>query len=467
MSKKNRVIHGKLKALERKMPAFTTKVTVRLFLLLLICGIMSICCFRYLMQWQTWSYVQLWKLGWIEFDGEKMVEEIQEKAKHINFEGNRKKELIKLLDLEKYDDGYTSLIFYDGESGEYLFYGIEPKIWDSFVLDMFWYNDVAYYSGMNYRGEVKFQDTSKEVMIYSLHQAMIVVPYFFASLFLSMLLFLPVLIYVWNRMRYVGRLKEEILVMSEGDLEHPITVKGRDEIGILAGNLNEMRLTLDENIRREQGVQKANHDLISAISHDLRTPLTTLYGYLEIIGQKKCPEEKQEEYISRCIEKVKEIRILSDKMFEYALVYETRENVELSELYLEELLEELEQNREFLELRGYQVHTEFHIEANARILGNRVFFQRTFNNLFSNILKYGDAKEPVLVKVTTDKGWLQMVFLNGKTHLKEQVESNRIGLKSVQKMVELQKGNFFAAEEGETFAVTLKFPLIRNDESLG
>ena len=107
----------------------------------------------------------MWKLGWIEFDGEKMVEEIQEKAKHINFEENSKKELIKLLDLEKYDDGYTSLIFYDGESGEYLFYGIEPKIWDSFVLDMFWYNDVAYYSGMNYRGEVKFQDTSKEVMI--------------------------------------------------------------------------------------------------------------------------------------------------------------------------------------------------------------------------------------------------------------------------------------------------------------
>ncbi|MBO5487974.1 MAG: HAMP domain-containing protein, partial [Eubacterium sp.] len=86
------------------------------------------------------------------------------------------------------------------------------------------------------------------MMIYSLNQAMIVVPYFFVSLFLSMLLFLPVLIYVWNRMRYVGRLKEEILVMSEGDLEHPITVKGRDEIGILAGNLNEMRLTLDENI---------------------------------------------------------------------------------------------------------------------------------------------------------------------------------------------------------------------------
>ena len=70
--------------------------------------------------------------------------------------------------------------------------------------------------------------------------------------------------------------------------------------------------------------------------------MTTLYGYLEIMGQKKCPEQKREEYIARCIEKVEEIRTLSDKMFEYALVYETHEQTELSEIYLGELLEELE-----------------------------------------------------------------------------------------------------------------------------
>ncbi len=297
-------------------------------------------------------------------------------------------------------------------------------------------------------------------MIYSMHQAKIVLPYFLIALIISMLFFSPVLIYVWNRMRYVGRLKNEILVMAEGDLEHPVTVKGKDEIGILARNLDEMRLALDDNIRREQEGKKANHDLISSVSHDLRTPMTTLYGYLEIMGQKKCPEQKREEYIARCIEKVEEIRTLSDKMFEYALVYETHEQTELSEIYLGELLEELEGHQEFLRLKGYCVETEFQVEESAKILGNHMLFRRMFNNLFSNILKYGEKGAPVAVKAALDRGSLQMVFLNERRKRMKEVESNRIGLKSVRKMTELQNGNFFMVEGEDTFAVTMEFPLI-------
>ena len=143
--------------------------------------------------------------------------------------------------------------------------------------------------------------------------------------------------------------------MADGDLEHPITVKGKDEIGVLARNLDEMRRALDENIYREQEGQKANHDLISSISHDLRTPMTTLYGYLEIMAQKKCPEEKREEYVNRCIGKVEEIRALSDKMFEYALVYEKNEKVELTEIFLWELLEEMESSQEFSRMKAFEL----------------------------------------------------------------------------------------------------------------
>lgn len=435
------------------------KMTVRLFLLLILCGIMSIVCFRYLMQWQTWVYIELLERGYIQFDAQKIIDEIQRKAVNIDFEEHSEKELRKLLNLKKYDDGYTSLIFYS-EDGTFQFYGLEPGVWDSFVSDTFWYNDVGYYAGLDYSGDVKFRDVTETIMVYSMHQALIVVPYFLCSLLISMLLFLPVVFYVWSRMRYVGKIKKEILVMADGDLEHPITVKGRDEIGVLARNLDGMRLALEENVRREQEGQKANHDLISSISHDLRTPMTTLYGYLEIIGQKKCSPEKQEEYIARCIEKVGEIRTLSDKMFEYALVYEKNEQVEMSELSFQELVEELEGNQEFLKLKGYQVQKEFQAAKAAKIMGNRMLFQRMFNNLFSNILKYGEKGHPVLIKIAVDKGRLQIVFLNQKRQCLRQVESNQIGLKSVQKMAELQEGTFFAAEEGEMFAVTMQFPLL-------
>ncbi len=461
MSKKKtsaRKKHGK-KSIRDRIFQFPRKMTGRLFLLLILCAVLSLFSFRYMMQMQTWVYTELVKRGLTSFNPAEIAAELQEKAKYISFKETGEKELKKLLDVEKYDDGYTMMAFYDEES-LFQFYGIEPGVWDSFISDMFWYGDVGYYRGLDYMGALEFQDITGEVMIYSMHQAKIVLPYFLIALIISMLFFSPVLIYVWNRMRYVGRLKNEILVMAEGDLEHPVTVKGKDEIGILARNLDEMRLALDDNIRREQEGKKANHDLISSVSHDLRTPMTTLYGYLEIMGQKKCPEQKREEYIARCIEKVEEIRTLSDKMFEYALVYETHEQTELSEIYLGELLEELEGHQEFLRLKGYCVETEFQVEESAKILGNHMLFRRMFNNLFSNILKYGEKGAPVAVKAALDRGSLQMVFLNERRKRMKQVESNRIGLKSVRKMTELQNGKFFMVEGEDTFAVTMEFPLI-------
>ncbi len=435
----------------------TSRMTFRLFLLLILCGFLTFGSFWFLMQHQIQFYMILVKKGYIKFDGKKITEEMQKKAEKIRFKDYSKEELLNYLEIEKYNDGYISILFYD-EEGLFQFYGLEYSAPKVLLEGRFWYNN-TYYGGLNWMDQVEFLDTTETVMVYSMHEALIAMPYFFGSLLISMMMFLPVFVYVWRRMRYVGKVKEEILIMADGDLEHPVTVKGRDEIGVLARNLDEMRLALEENIRQEQEGKKANHDLIRSVSHDLRTPMTTLYGYLEILDQKKCPEGKREEYIRRCIEKVEEIRVLSDKMFEYALIYGKEEQAELSDLFLWELLEEMESSREFLQLKGFQVEEEFQAPEEVKFSGNRIFFQRAFNNLFSNILKYGDREKPVRLSVKTEKGYVEFGFLNGKKRREEQVESNRIGLKSVKKMVELQGGHFFAAEEEETFAVTIGFPL--------
>lgn len=446
-----------LRIWKNRLIRISSKIAIRLFALLILCGILSIFCFRYLMHREIWAYIKLVQLGYISFDGTKILEELQEKAAGLSIRGKNEKEIKKVLDLKKYDDGYTSIAFYDSE-GLFEFYGFEPNLLNTHSMDSFWYEDVSYYNGMNRTGLLEFQDMQKTVIIYSMHQAQIAMPYFFFCLSVSILFMLPIPLYIWTRMRYVGRLKKEILVMADGDLEHPITVKGTDDISILAKNLDHMRLALEENNRSVQEGKQANRDLISAVSHDLRTPLTTLYSYLEILNQKKCPPEKQAEYLTRCMEKAAEIRTLSDRMFEYALVYEKDERADLTELYLDGILELLEQNMEYLSLKGIHATLDVSTDGNITLLGNQVLFQRIFNNLFSNLIKYSDPSQPSLIKLTADRGWLQFVFLNWKQKQKKQVESNRIGLKSVEKMTELQGGKFFVVEEQETFAITLRFP---------
>lgn len=440
---------------KKSLPEFTTRLTFRLVLLTAVCAVLCCSCFRMLMMRETEAFVWLNKRGFYTLDTEKIIKDVSERAKSVTFKGKSEEELLEALNLYAYDDGYTGMYIYEGEDDMFKF-GLTPSVWDSYQIERFFYDDLGFYSGQDVVADIEFADTNGILAIYSYQKARIVVPYLVVSLMISLLFFIPVILYMRNRMKYIGKLKQEILVMADGDLDSNVTVKGKDEIGILARELNKMRSALNENIRKEEEARKSNHELIRSISHDLRTPMTTMYGYLEILEHKKCTESQQQEYIRRCVQKMEEIRLLSDKMFEYAFVYRTREEEAQTQLYVEELLEELEKNGQFLEMKGYEVIYE--MEGQGKLLGSRSCFQRIWNNLFSNILKYGDA--PIWMKTYVEKGNIGIKIVNKKRKNRVQVESNKIGLKSVEKMVELQNGSFFVTEDEENFAVTLQFPLL-------
>ena len=83
--------------------------------------------------------------------------------------------------------------------------------------------------------------------------------------------------------RYVVQLSEEIQAMEGGDLDHPITICGADEITTLASCLDSMRVTLRQQQADEAQASAKVKNLITEMSHDLRTPLTTLLLYTEIL----------------------------------------------------------------------------------------------------------------------------------------------------------------------------------------
>ncbi|MDY2589354.1 MAG: histidine kinase dimerization/phospho-acceptor domain-containing protein, partial [Agathobacter sp.] len=255
------------------------------------------------------------------------------------------------------------------------------------------------------------------------------------------------------------RIKDGILQMAAGDLKTSLPQYNKDEIGILAEELDKLRITLDDTLQQEQESRQANQDLITAMSHDLRTPLTILNGYLEVLRLNKSPDMK-EEYLNRCLQKTKDIKDMTDRMFEYALIFEENETPDLEPLAYSFFHECLMENIDFIHLAGFKYDLESvpaDVENEPCFIGDSSMIKRIFNNLFSNILKYGDKSVPVRITFSFDSHELKILVKNSIKEEHADIESNHIGLRSVEKMMSLLNGRILYSEKNNEFAVQLTF----------
>ncbi|MBR7044749.1 MAG: HAMP domain-containing histidine kinase, partial [Lachnospiraceae bacterium] len=86
-----------------------------------------------------------------------------------------------------------------------------------------------------------------------------------------------------SEIRYISELSREVAILEGGDLNYPITVRGKDELSFLASSIDSMRLGIREEIRKNKETTGAFREVITEMSHDLRTPLTSLLLYAEIL----------------------------------------------------------------------------------------------------------------------------------------------------------------------------------------
>lgn len=359
-------------------------------------------------------------------------------------------------------DEYTSLYIY-GLDGIYRAGRYAPIMNDNSFRSVF---DLGYRitggEGEGHREfSVEFKNGTALVMVYFYHNSLFLYPYAIFCIASSFLFFLSViLIYISRKLKQITKVQNGILQMASGDLKTVIPQFGHDEIGILSMELDKLRITLDDTLRQEQESRQANQDLITAMSHDLRTPLTILNGYLEVLKLKKAPD-MQEEYLDRCLQKTKDIKDMTDRMFEYALVFEEAEIPNLVLLPLSFYQNCLLENTDFIRLAGFSCDIELspeNTETSLSFLGDETMLKRIFNNLFSNILKYGDKSQAVLIRLTVDGSELKLLLKNRTKEEVNGIESNHIGLKSVEKMMSLLGGRMLFNEMGHEFSVQLTFP---------
>lgn len=272
----------------------------------------------------------------------------------------------------------------------------------------------------------------------------------------------PLFFFLGSRkiIRYILLLSGEIQAMEGGDLDHPITIQGDDELALLATSLDGLRLTLRQQQAEEAQAAAKVKSLITEMSHDLRTPLTTLLLYTEILRHHKYETEAQEgEYLAKIDGKARQIKQLSDNLFEYALV--TRDTVvqldapaRFSQIFEEPLAEMVE----MLQQRGFACALELGSE-DVILTVRAQYIRRILDNIGSNLIKYADPARPIKVRFLRQEGRAGLVFRNHVLPAPPAVESTKVGLTSIETMMDKMHADCKIEQENEQFTMTLLFPV--------
>lgn len=308
---------------------------------------------------------------------------------------------------------------------------------------------------------VNFRDGVFTVAVYDSSRNMVRSAVNLSALALAALVFLAtVLLYEQHITRTVQTLSRQVRQVSRGDLQMQILPQTTDEIGQLALDVDTMRLSIIEKLQREEEAWKANSQLITAISHDVRTPLTALLGYLEIISDESLSPGERSAYLEICKNNALRLKGLTDELFGFFLVFgKPKPDQVLEEFDAVTLLEQVLLEHEMdLSQRGFQVETDTApITGKLRVdLGH---FRRIFDNLFSNVRKYADPACPVAISCRCDREELTVTITNHIRQGATRVESNRIGLQTCHKLVAAMGGEFNQSRTKETFTVEVLLPL--------
>ena len=266
--------------------------------------------------------------------------------------------------------------------------------------------------GMEY--PVNFRDGVYVVAIYDTSRALVSLTVQLSALILAALVFLAtVLLYEQHITRTVQTLSRQVRQVSRGDLGMQIMPHTHDEIGQLALDVDAMRLSIIDKLQREEEAWKANSQLITAISHDVRTPLTALMGYLEILSDENLSSGERSAYLEVCKNNAQRLKGLTDELFGFFLVFGKPTPDQVPEEFdavtlLDQVLLEHVMN---LSQRGFQVETHAaEIRGILRVdLGH---FRRVFDNLFSNVRKYADPAHPVTITQRIDRDELIVTISN-------------------------------------------------------
>lgn len=287
-----------------------------------------------------------------------------------------------------------------------------------------------------------------------------------AGLFFAMIALVAIMMLFFRDVAgRITRLAEDVSVVSAGNTSHSIAFSGEDEISKLSENVENMRSSMLENIDKEKEAIEANKELITSLSHDIRTPLTVLLGYLDIMKM-HTEDEAMTSYLSASQKTAMRLKELSDDIFQYFLVFGGELDANIQEYEAGALLEQLlSEHLLLMTERGYTIEPSHSGIDGLFMKTDAPKLMRILDNLFSNLQKYSDPQAPVKLTVLGQEEQISIRFSN-KVLERPSAESTGIGLKTCQKIAKSLGVSFESERQEGDFVTTVIIPAIRKEAAL-
>lgn len=294
-------------------------------------------------------------------------------------------------------------------------------------------------------------------------------------------------LYYWisrSILRPLKLLRQGTREIREGNLEIPIQYDKKDEFGEVCRDFEDMRFYLQESVQQRLEDEKRRKDLIRGISHDLRTPLTSICGYLDgLLDGIADTEEKRKRYLLAIKTRAGNMVTLVDNLSEYCRLDRDfryhMENIDLKN-YIEQYLE---QNRLYIEQN--QIEMVLHIGNECIVKLDTKEFKRIFDNLFTNTVKYREKETSrilITLKKTMDMENAELIIQDNGPGVPEdsleklfdsfyRVDGSRnrvengsgIGLAVVKEIVLGHGGKVYAENRGG-LAIIIRLPIVQENQ---
>lgn len=283
--------------------------------------------------------------------------------------------------------------------------------------------------------------------------------------------------------RHLGKLqtiREGIKRVKNGEITYQIPTDGKEDmLNDMAKDINSLSEGLEKSVNQMLKSERLKTELISNVSHDIKTPLTSIITYVDLIKKENVQPDKVKEYVEVLDQKSQRLKVLTDDLFEAAKATSGAMSVDISSIDLGSLVnqalgeysEKLE--KADLDIRNNIGEKQFFVKADGR----RAW--RILENLLGNVSKYALPGSRVYVDATNQENFVELTIKNisnvelniSADELMERftrgdqsrnTEGSGLGLDISQSLAKLQNGEFYVEIDGDLFKAILRLPKAAN-----